>query len=128
VDLGAYHVVGRYLADKSRKILYKLARSKNLWERRTAIVATAHFILRQGQLDDTFSIAEIILNDKEDLVQKGTGWMLRTAGEVDRARLETFLDRHAGSMPRTTLRYAIEKFDKNKRQHYLDLKTKRLTA
>ena len=128
VDLGAYHVVGRYLADKSRKILYKLARSKNLWERRTAIVATAHFILRQGQLDDTFSIAEIILNDKEDLVQKGTGWMLRTAGEVDRARLETFLDRHAGSMPRTTLRYAIEKFDKNQRQHYLDLKTKRLTA
>ena len=128
VDLAAYHVLGRYLADRSRKILHKLARSRNLWERRTAIVATAHFILRQRQLDDTFAIAEIILNDKEDLVQKGTGWMLRTAGEVDRSRLEAFLDRHAASMPRVTLRYALEKFEKNQRQHYLGLKPNRLKA
>src|SRR6186997_3279619 len=111
VDLAAYYVVGRYLADKPRDILYRLARSSNLWERRTAILATAHFILRQGQVDDTFKIAEILIDDPEDLVNKGTGWMLRTAGDKDRERLLEFLNRFAPTMPRITLRNAIEKLE-----------------
>jgi hypothetical protein len=77
VDLAAYYVVGKHLADKPRDILYDLARSSDMWERRTAIVATAHFILKLKQTDDTFRIAEILINDPEDLVNKGTGWMLR---------------------------------------------------
>lgn len=121
VDLAAYYVVGRYLADKPRDILYKLAHSKNMWERRTAIVSTAHFI-RQGDVADTFKIAEILVNDKEDLVNKGTGWMLRYAGDKDRQKLLGFLDKYAAGMPRVLLRYAIEKLDKKQREHYLGLK------
>ncbi len=124
VDLAAYYVVGKYLADKPRDILYKLARSKNLWERRSAIVATAHFILKQKQVDDTFAIAELLVNDDEDLVHKGTGWMVRAAGDVDRQRLLAFLDKHAATMPRVLLRYSIEKLDKKLRDHYLGLKNK----
>lgn len=124
VDLAAYYVVGKYLADKPRDILYKLARSKNMWERRSAIVATAHFILKQKQVADTFAIAEMLLNDGEDLVHKGTGWMLRAAGDVDRPRLLSFLDRYAATMPRVLLRYSIEKLDNEKREHYRSLKTK----
>lgn len=122
VDLAAYYVVGKYLADKPRDVLYKLARSKNMWERRSAIVATAHFILKQKQVDDTFKIAEILVNDREDLVNKGTGWMLRAAGDVDRNRLLAFLDKHAATMPRILLRYSIEKLEKDQREHYLRLK------
>lgn len=122
VDLAAYYVVGKLLADKPRAVLYKLARSKNMWERRSAIVATAHFILKQKNVDDTFKIAELLVNDKEDLVHKGTGWMLRAAGDVDRKRLLAFLDRHAATMPRVLLRYSIEKLDKKQRDHYLGLK------
>lgn len=118
VDLAAYHVVGRYLENKPRAPLYKLAKSKKWYERRTAIVATAHFI-RNGEVDDTFKISELLLNDKEDLVHKGTGWMLRYAGDVDRQRLLKFLDRHAAKMPRVMLRYAIEKLDKKMREKYL---------
>jgi 3-methyladenine DNA glycosylase AlkD len=124
VDLAAYYVVGKYLADKPREVLYKLARSKNMWERRSAIVATAHFILKQKQVDDTFRIAEMLVHDKEDLVNKGTGWMLRTAGDVDRKRLLAFLDEYAAIMPRILLRYAIEKLDKPQREHYLKFKKK----
>jgi hypothetical protein len=124
VDLAAYYVVGRYLADKPRDILYKLARSKNVWERRSSIVATAHFILKMKQVDDTFKLGEILVNDKEDLVNKGTGWMLRTAGDVDRKRLLNFLDKHASTMPRVLLRYTIEKLATKQRDHYLKLKTK----
>jgi 3-methyladenine DNA glycosylase AlkD len=123
VDLAAHHVVGRYLADKSRDILYKLARSKNTWERRTAIVATAHFI-RQRDLDDTFKIAALLLDDREDLIHKATGWMLRAAGSADRDRLLEFLDKHAAAMPRAALRAAIEHLDKDQREHYLNLKKK----
>ncbi len=123
VDLAAYYVVGRYLADRPRDILYKLAESKNLWERRSAIVATAHFILKQKQVDDTFAIAEILVNDDEDLVHKGTGWMLRAAGDVDRKRLLAFLDKYAPMMPRVLLRYSIEKLSKNQRDHYLKMKS-----
>ncbi len=122
VDLAAYYVVGKYLADKPRDVLYRLAASKNMWERRSAIVATAHFILKQRQVDDTFAIAEILVNDKEDLVNKGTGWMLRAAGDVDRERLIGFLDKHAATMPRVLLRYSIEKLDKQQREYYLRMK------
>ncbi|MGQ0540358.1 MAG: DNA alkylation repair protein [Blastocatellia bacterium] len=125
VDLAAYYVVGKYLADKPRDILYKLARSKNMWERRSAIVATAHFILKQKNVEDTFRIAEILVNDKEDLVNKGTGWMLRAAGDKDRKRLLSFLDKHAATMPRILLRYSIEKLDKEQRENYLSLKKER---
>ena len=121
VDVCSIHVVGGYLFDKPRTVLYKLAKSKNMWERRTAIVSTAFFI-RQRDLDDTFKIAELLLKDKEDLVHKATGWMLRFAGDKDRARLLSFLDKHAATMPRVMLRYAIEKFDKKQRDHYLGLK------
>lgn len=119
VDLAAYYVVGRYLADKPRKVLYKLARSKNRWERRTAILATAHFILKLKETDDTFAIAEMLLKDEEDLVNKATGWMLRTAGDVDRDRLLGFLDQHSTMMPRVMLRYSIEKLDKEQRERYM---------
>jgi hypothetical protein len=122
VDLAAYYVVGQYLADKSRDVLYKLARSNDRWERRTAIVATAHFIIKLKQTEDTFRIAEILVNDPEKFVNTGTGWMLRAAGDVDRKRLVAFLDKHAATMPRILLRYSIEKMDKGQRDHYLKLK------
>jgi len=125
VDLAAYYVVGKYLADKPRDILYKLARSKNRWERRSAIVATAHFILKQRSVDDTFAIAEILVRDNDDLVNKGTGWMLRAAGDKDRARLLSFLDNYAAVMPRVLLRYSIEKLDKKTRDEYLNMKSRK---
>ena len=121
VDLGALYIVGIYLMDKPRDILYKLARSKNIWERRTAIVGTGQFI-KQGDVDDTFKIAEMLLQDDQDLIHKGTGWMLRTAGGADRKRLLGFLDKHAATMPRTLLRYSIEKLDKKQREYYMGLK------
>lgn len=122
VDLAAYYVVGTYLADKPREILYKLASSSDKWERRTAIVATAHFIMKLKQTEDTFKIAEILVNDADDLVNKGTGWMLRAAGDVNRPALLNFLDHYAAIMPRVMLRYSIEKLDKPTREHYLDLR------
>jgi len=121
VDLGALYMVGSHLFDKPRDILYKLARSKNIWERRTAIVGTAYFI-RKGDVTDTFKIAEMLVNDKEDLVHKATGWMLRFAGEKDRQKLLGFLDRRAATMPRTLLRYSIERLDKKQRDHYMGMK------
>lgn len=121
VDLGCLHMTGSYLFDKPRKILYKLARSKNLWERRTAILSTCYFI-RQGELDDTYALAEILVKDKEDLVNKATGWMLRFAGDKNPKRLLAFLDKYAPAMPRVMLRNSIEKFDKKKKEYYLKLK------
>jgi 3-methyladenine DNA glycosylase AlkD len=120
VDLGAPYVVGRYLFDKPRYVLYELARSESVWERRTAIVATSYFI-RQGDMDDTFTIAEILLGDDHDLIHKATGGWLREAGKKDRQRLLRFLDEHAATMPRTMLRYAIEHLDKEQRAHYLSM-------
>jgi len=125
VDACAIHVVGGYLLDKPRKILYKLARSKNMWERRTSIVSTAYFI-RQGELDDTFKIAEMLLGEKEDLVHKATGWMLRFSGDKDRPRLLKFLDQHAATLPRVALRYSLEHLDPKLRAHYLGLRNHRL--
>jgi 3-methyladenine DNA glycosylase AlkD len=124
VDRSAPYVVGGYLFDKPRKILYKLARSKNMPERRTAIVSTGYFI-RQGDVDDTFKVAEILINDEQDLIHKATGWMLRAAGGVDRQKLLDFLDTYAASMPRTTLRYATEHFDKKQRDRYMGMKKQR---
>jgi hypothetical protein len=121
VDVCAPYVVGGYLFDKPRDILYKLAHSKDTWERRTAIVSTGYFI-RQGDVDDTFKIAEILVNDAQDLIHKATGWMLRAAGDTDRPRLLSFLDKYAATMPRTLLRYAIEHLDKEQRTHYLGMK------
>ncbi len=119
VDLAAYYVVGQYVADKPRDVLYELAASKNMWERRTSIVATAHFILKLKQTDDTFRIAEMLLDDPEDLVHKGTGWMLRAAGDVDRPKLLEFLDRYSDRMPRVLLRYSIEKLSPDEKKRYL---------
>lgn len=121
VDLGALYLVGGYLFNKPRDILYTLARSSNMWERRTAIVSTAYFIKR-GDLEDVYKISEILLNDDEDLVHKGTGWMLRAAGAADRPRLLAFLDRYAATMPRTLLRYAIEHLEPDQQAHYMRLK------
>jgi 3-methyladenine DNA glycosylase AlkD len=120
VDLAAYQVVGAWLLDKPRDPLHDLARSTFWPERRTAIVATAAF-LRRGEIDDTLAISEILLNDDHELVQKGAGWMLRYAGEIDRDRFIDFLDEHAAQMPRPMLRAAIENLDKPQRAHYLKL-------
>jgi 3-methyladenine DNA glycosylase AlkD len=121
VDRSAPYVVGGYLFDKPRDILYKLARSKNSWERRTAMVSTGYFI-RQGDIDDTFKIAEMLLKDQQVLIHKATGWMLRAAGGTDRQKLLGFLDKYAAAMPRTTLRYAIEHLEQEQRDYYLSRK------
>lgn len=118
VDVSTPHIVGAYLTDRSRKPLYRLAQSKNLWERRMAILATFHFI-RNQDFDDTLAIAEILLHDPEDLIHKAVGWMLREVGKRDRKTEEAFLDHHAATMPRTMLRYAIERFPERRRQQYL---------
>jgi len=121
VDLGCLYMTGSYLFDKPRKILYQLVKSKNIWERRTAILSTCYFI-RQGDVEDTFKIAEVLLKDKEDLIHKATGWMLRFAGDKDPKKLLAFLDAHASTMPRTLLRSAIEKLPANKKAYYMNLK------
>ena len=121
VDRSAIYVVGSYLFDKPRKVLYKLAKSKKMPERRTAIVSTLYFI-GKGDVEDAFKLAEIILFDKEDLIHKANGWALRFAGDKDKKRLLKFLDEYAASMPRVTLRYATEHFEKKQRDHYLGLK------
>ena len=118
VDRAAPHVVGAYLAGKPRAVLYKLARSRNPWERRTAIVSTWYFI-RANDVDDTFRIAEILVNDKHELVQKGVGSWLREAGKRDQKQLVRFLEKHARSMPRTMLRYAVEKLPATQRAKFL---------
>ena len=118
VDRAAPFVVGGHLADRSRKVLYKLARSRNPWERRTAIVSTYYFI-RSGDLDDTFVIAEILRKDEHDLVQKAVGSWIREAGKKDQSKLVQFLEKHSASMPRTMLRYAVEKLPAAQRTKFL---------
>jgi 3-methyladenine DNA glycosylase AlkD len=121
VDRSAIHVVGGYLFERARKVLYKLAKSKKMPERRTAIVSTLYFI-GKGDVDDAFKLVEIMLHDKEDLIHKANGWALRFAGDKDRKQLVSFLDKYAATMPRVTLRYALEHFDKKLRDHYMSLK------
>ncbi|MBF0618690.1 MAG: DNA alkylation repair protein [Candidatus Omnitrophica bacterium] len=119
VDFSAYNIVGAYLDGKSFPILKKLAHSTNIWERRIAIVSTFHDI-RARRSKPTFKIAEILLHDKHDLIHKATGWMLREVGKrVSMPQLETFLKRWYTSMPRTMLRYAIERLPKSRRKAYL---------
>jgi 3-methyladenine DNA glycosylase AlkD len=118
VDRSAPYVVGGYLADKPRKILYKLAKSKNVWERRTAIVST-YFFIRQDDISDTFKLAEILVDDEHDLIQKAVGSWIREAGKRNKKMLTDFLDKHAATMPRTMLRYAIEKLAKKEKDFYM---------
>ncbi|MFC1625083.1 DNA alkylation repair protein [Patescibacteria group bacterium] len=121
VDISAPNIVGVYLLDKDRKILYKLARSKDLWEKRISILSTYTFI-RNNDYKDTLKISEILLNDDHDLIHKAVGWMLREVGNRNRKVEEKFLDKYTLKMPRTMLRYAIEKFPEPKRQYYLKKK------
>ena len=120
VDLSAPQIVGGYLLDKSdRSLLYRLAKSESLWERRIAIVSTLHFI-RNGQFEDTIAISEMLLEDSHDLIRKATGWMLREMGKRDLSLLRLFLTKHSGTMSCTTLRYAIEKMDPEERKFWLN--------
>lgn len=121
VDRSAIWVVGSYLFDKPRKVLYKLARSKFMPERRSAIVATLYFI-KMGDVDDALKLAEIMLYDKEDSIHKANGWALRFAGDKDKKQLLKFLDQYAATMPRVTLRYALEHFDEKQRGKYMGMK------
>ena len=111
--------MGAYLFERDRSILYKLARSRSLWDRRIAMVATFHFI-RKNQLQDTLAIAELLLDDTEDLIHKATGWMLREAGKKDVDALQAFLKKHYSRIPRTALRYAIERFPEKTRRQFLE--------
>jgi len=120
VDLSAHSILGAWLMDKDRKMLLKLATSQNLWSRRIAVVATYHFIKYQKSSAWTFKIAEMLLNDKHDLIHKAIGWMLREIGKnISHEEEEIFLKKHYKNMPRTMLRYAIEHFDPALRQAYM---------
>ena len=118
VDVSAPHIVGKHLEDRPRKVLQRLAKSGSLWERRIAMVSTLHFI-RRNDFTDTLRIAEMLLDDEHDLMHKAVGWMLREVGKRDQRTLETFLQQHYPRLPRTALRYAIERFDPPLRQQYL---------
>ncbi len=118
VDGSAPKIVGDYLLDKNRAILYKLAKSKNIWERRIAVLATYAFI-KKNQFLEILKISEMLLNDKQDLIHKAVGWMLREVGKRSQKTLEKFLKTHYRKMPRTMLRYAIERLTSGKRRGYL---------
>lgn len=118
VDDSAPYIVGPYLLRRNKKILHELARSKSLWDRRIAIVATWWFI-RQGHTETTLKLARLLLNDHEDLIHKASGWMLREVGKRDLAALKRFLSAHSHRMPRTALRYAIERFPQEERLMWL---------
>ena len=118
VDSSAHQIVGEFLAQSSKQPLYKLAKSASLWERRIAIIATYHFI-KLGQFTDTVKISKELLGDSEDLIHKAVGWMLREVGNRDKATETKFLQTHYRKMPRTMLRYAIEKYPERERQRYL---------
>ncbi len=118
VDLSAPKIVGDYLLDKPKDILYKLVKSGNLWERRISMLATFAFI-DENEFDDALKISKLLLNDKQDLIHKAVGWGLREIGKKNQAVEENFLKKHHKTMPRTMLRYAIERFDERKRKFYL---------
>jgi 3-methyladenine DNA glycosylase AlkD len=124
VDVTCPRIVGDFLLDKNekeRKILYRLANSKNLWEKRIAIISTAMFI-RENKFEDTLRISEILMQDKHDLIHKAVGWMLREVGKKNEKVEKQFLDKHAKHMPRTMLRYALEKFSENDKKYYMNIK------
>ena len=118
VDVSAPNIVGAYLLDRDKKPIYRLAESNNLWERRIAIISTS-YLIRHHLFDDTFNIAQMLLHDKEDLIHKAVGWMLREVGKRNREVEEDFLKDHYTLMPRVMLRYSIERFPEKKRQMYL---------
>ncbi len=118
VDASADRILGPYLFEREKDLLYTFARSDHLWKQRIAIITTFHFI-RKGQYDDTFNIARILLTNKHDLIHKAVGWMLRETGNRDFAAELSFLKEHYREMPRTMLRYAIEKFEEGLRQQFL---------
>ena len=119
MDLSAPSILGHYFFDKNKKLLYEFARSKTLWDRRIAILSTFYFI-RNGKFNDALRISAILLHDKHDLIHKAVGWMLRELGKRSLPSEEAFLKKHYKIMPRTMLRYAIEKFDKNKKTFYMN--------
>ena len=121
VDLSAPRLLGDYLLNNDRKIIYKLANSKDLWEKRIAVLAT-FMLIKHNQYEDTLNISTILLNDQHDLIHKAVGWALREIGKKDQAVEETFLKQHYQTMPRTMLRYAIEKFPEPLRKQYLHSK------
>ncbi len=118
VDLSAPNILGNYLLERDRSVLYRLARSKNLWERRISIMATFAFI-KENDFEDTLRISGLLLHDKHDLIHKAVGWMLREVGKRNLEAEEDFIKRHYRLMPRTMLRYAIERFDEKKRSLFL---------
>ncbi|MFC2048742.1 DNA alkylation repair protein [Elusimicrobiota bacterium] len=121
VDMTAPYILGEYLLDKDKMILYRLSFSKDLWERRISIMSTFTFI-RNNRFEDTLKIAEILLEDEHDLIHKAVGWMLRELGKREQNLEEKFLKKHIKNMPRTMLRYAIEKFEDRRRKTYLNMK------
>ena len=118
VDLSSHKLVGNFLLNKERKVLYDFAKSTNLWEKRISIVATYSFI-RQSDFQDTLKISEVLLSDSHDLIHKAVGWMLREVGKKDKKVLEKFLEKNYKKMPRTALRYSIEKFPEEERKSWL---------
>jgi 3-methyladenine DNA glycosylase AlkD len=118
VDLSSPNIIGNYLLDKNKDLLYKLAKSDNLWEKRIAILSTFWFI-RNKEFNDAIRISEILVNDKHDLIHKAVGWMLREIGKRNQEVEEEFLEKYYKTMPRTMLRYSIEKFDEEKRKYYM---------
>ena len=120
VDLTAPNIVGTFLLNKNQKIIYQLSKSKNLWERRIAMLSTFTFI-REKRFAPALKVGEILIEDKNDLIQKAVGWMLRELGKRDLATEENFLKKHIKQMGRTALRYAIEKFPEEKRKYYLSI-------
>lgn len=119
VDLTAPKLLGNYLLERNASLLSKLAQSDNLWERRVAIISTLAFI-RESKFEHTLKLVELLMHDKHDLIHKACGWALREIGKKNEKCLETFLKMHYKNMPRTMLRYAIEKFDKERRKKYLE--------
>lgn len=118
VDSSAHKILGDYYRDKPKDILYKLSQSDNLWERRISVIGTFAYI-PDGSFETSLTIAETLLHDPHDLIHKAVGWMLREIGKRDQNTLESFLQKHYKTMPRTMLRYSIEKLDKQKKQYYM---------
>jgi 3-methyladenine DNA glycosylase AlkD len=122
IDTTCPHIMGAWLAERDRQVLYSLAKSENLWQRRAAMLACFYFI-RKNDFTNALDIASLLLEDRQDLIHKAVGWMLREIGKRDQAVEEQFLEKYCRTMPRTMLRYAIERFEPELRKQYMDAKT-----